>query len=95
MSRITALLLRSRLASAYKSVFSGPDGSKVLADLHDFCRENQDLFHDDPHRTAYDLGRRRVFLRIQAFLEMERGDLTRKIQQERENVRRESEYEPE
>lgn len=46
------------------------DGEKVLADLRKFCRGDQSTFHQDPRIHALLEGRREVFLRILAMLNM-------------------------
>lgn len=60
----------------YKALFIDDDGTpsvhgrKVLADLRKFCRGDQSTFHTDPRVHALLEGRREVFLRILAMLNM-------------------------
>lgn len=54
---------------AYKQVFEGPFGDKVLADLRRFCKASTPSFvPGDPHATSLNEGRREVWNRIQAHL---------------------------
>ena len=56
----------------YLEVFDTPSGKLVLKDLFKFCKMGQDiLVSGDPHATAYNVGRQRVFLRIQSILKMD------------------------
>lgn len=59
-----------RRASAYRAVFSGPQGDIVLADLAVFCRATEPTFHADARLHALAEGRREVFLRIQKQLHL-------------------------
>lgn len=55
----------------YKKTFSGPDGQKVLADLRRFCRATVPTADVDNPNTTYLLeGRREVYLRIMAHLNL-------------------------
>lgn len=66
------------LREAYRAVFRGkptrPQIDTLLADLSEFCRANTSCVvvgkdgHIDTHATALVEGRREVFLRIQATL---------------------------
>ncbi len=58
------------MKSSYHSVFDTPVGIDVLQDLRDFCGMDSDAFADNPERTAYNLGMRRVFLYIQQTMNM-------------------------
>lgn len=64
-----------RRAQAYRSVFSGPDGEIVLADLMAFCRARASTFHPDARLAAALDGRREVFLRIQEYTQLSDDDL--------------------
>jgi hypothetical protein len=68
LSRILNWLRRRQ--SAYRSVFSGPAGDIVLADLAVFCRATEPTFHADARLHALAEGRREVFLRIQKQLHL-------------------------
>lgn len=76
-------LFVSRRADAYREIFRGPLGERVLVDLARFCRAQRSCFHEDPRVHAALEGRREVFLRIQHHLRLtdeelwnllERGD---------------------
>jgi hypothetical protein len=66
--------LRQRRAD-YHAVFTSEAGRRVLADLYRFCLMDQPCFAGDPHATAFNEGRRRVFLRILAVLRMTENDI--------------------
>lgn len=60
------------LVQAYKRTFATPAGEQVLEDLRGFCGDRSDAFvPGDPYHTIYNVGARRVLLRIQNFLERE------------------------
>jgi len=61
----------------YIRTFSTPHGEKVLADLARFCRANETTFHTDPRVHAALEGRREVFLRLQAHLNLQDEELFR------------------
>lgn len=62
-------------AQAYRRVFEGPYGDKVLSDLAKFCRANETTFHSDPRIHAVAEGRREVWLRIAEHLHLSDEDL--------------------
>ena len=63
-------LLRRR--NAYRAVFGGPQGKLVLADLRRFCRATATTFaRGEPETQQHLEGRREVFLRIQAYLNLD------------------------
>ena len=66
--RARAFLFRRQ--TAYQTTFAGPVGDIVLADLAKFCRARAPTFHKDPYVAAHLDGRREVFLRIQAHLNL-------------------------
>jgi len=73
---LTPLLLRRR--DAYRRTFLGADGRPhrsaegVLADLRRFCRATSPSFTPgDPHTTALLEGRREVWNRLMAFLQLD------------------------
>lgn len=69
ISKISTLL-RPR-AKAYRNTFNNPEGRKVLADLRRFCRATTPTADVNNVQTTYLLeGRREVWLRIQAHLNM-------------------------
>lgn len=67
--------LRKRLITRrtmYRRVFDTDPGKQVLKDLRKFCKLGQDiLVPGDPHATAYNLGRQRVYLRIESIMKMD------------------------
>lgn len=76
MSAATPLLdLRRRLITRrtlYRQVFDSDIGRAVLKDLRKFCKMGQDiLVPGDPHATAYNLGKQRVYLRIESVMKMD------------------------
>lgn len=65
---------------AYKSVFEGDSGEKVLADLAKFCRADMTTFEPDDNSgriSAFREGRREVYLRIKKFMEISEADIDR------------------
>jgi hypothetical protein len=64
-----------RRQQAYRSVFAGPEGKIVLADLVRFCRAQASTFHPDPRASAQLDGRREVFLRIQEHTQLTEDEL--------------------
>jgi hypothetical protein len=62
---------------AYRRVFTGISGEKVLHDLSKFCRADSSTFHENPHLASKLDGRREVWLRIQKHLNMTEEELWR------------------
>ncbi|MGE5537326.1 MAG: hypothetical protein ACM30I_01820 [Gemmatimonas sp.] len=53
------------IAAAYRAVFAGDEGRRVLADLARYCRFGTTSFvAGDPHQTAFNEGARDAFLHI-------------------------------
>ena len=68
-------LFRKRQA-AYVKTFSGPEGQKVLADLRRFCRATVPTADVNNPNVTYMLeGRREVFLRIAAHMNLTEEDV--------------------
>lgn len=62
--------------NAYRRTFSGPEGQKVLADLRRFCRATLPTADvENPNTTFLLEGRREVWLRIQAHLNLTDEDI--------------------
>ena len=62
--------------TAYQKTFNGPDGRKVLADLRRFCKATVPTADVNNEKVTYLLeGRREVFLRIQAYLQLTDEDV--------------------
>lgn len=61
----------------YLAAFRSEHGRRVLSDLYGFCHMDQPSFAVDPHLTAFNEGKRRVFLRILGIMGMSEGDVER------------------
>jgi hypothetical protein len=73
--------LRYRQA-AYRKTFESPEGRKVLADLRRFCRATLPTADVNNVHTTYLLeGRREVWCRIQAHLNLTDEDVYRLIEE--------------
>lgn len=71
-----------RRQSAYKRVFSSPEGRKVLADLRRFCRATVPTADVNNVQATYLLeGRREVWCRIQAHLQLTDEDVYNLIEE--------------
>jgi len=71
---INPIILNRR--SAYIGAFDNPDGRKVLADLKRFCRANTSAVDVDNVNTTMLLnGRREVWLRIMAYLNISEEEI--------------------
>lgn len=67
---------------AYQKTFNNPEGRKVLADLRRFCRATQPTADVNNVYTTYLLeGRREVFLRILAHLNLTEEDIIHLIEE--------------
>jgi hypothetical protein len=61
---------------AYQKTFNNPEGRKVLSDLRRFCRATTPTADINNDRATYLLeGRREVWLRIQAYLNLTDEDI--------------------
>jgi len=61
---------------AYQNTFNNHEGEKVLADLRRFCRATTPTADVNNERITYLLeGRREVWLRIQAYLNLTEADV--------------------
>jgi hypothetical protein len=65
----------STRGQAYQNTFSGIYGERVVTDLAKFCRAKETTFHPDPRVEAVMQGRREVWLRIAAHLNLSEKDL--------------------
>ncbi len=66
----------------YKEVFNTPQGQKILQDLYVFCGQNRSTHvAGDPYGSAYNEGMRRVFLRIQQFVNVDEKKLQQILNQ--------------
>lgn len=75
-------LIRRR---AYKAAFNNPEGRKVLADLRRFCRATLPTADVNNVHTTYLLeGRREVFLRVTAHLQLTEEDVFKLIEDQNE-----------
>lgn len=59
-----------RKAGIFKRTFLTKDGEQALQMLEDAFNDD-DLFNADPHRTAYNLGRRDVVMYIKQLIKFE------------------------
>ena len=67
---------------AYKKTFENPEGRRVLADLRRFCRATLPTADVNNERTTYLLeGRREVWLRIMAHLQLTEEDVYQLIEE--------------
>lgn len=74
-------LLRHR-SVAYRNTFNNPEGRKVLADLRRFCRATQPTADVNNVNATFLLeGRREVFLRILAHLNLTDEDVIQLIEE--------------
>ena len=64
---------------AYIQTFDNPYGEKVLKDLAGFCRAKSSTFNKDPRHHALLEGRREVWLRISAHLNLTEEELFEKF----------------
>ncbi len=64
-----------QLKTAYQITFSGEGGTAVLADLGRFCRAMEPCWSEDQRHHARLEGRREVWLRIQAELNLPEEEL--------------------
>lgn len=72
-------LFRSR---SYRATFNNPEGKKVLADLRRFCRATMPTADVNNERATYLLeGRREVWLRIQAHLNLSDDEVYKLIEE--------------
>ena len=73
LQKATDFLVTRR--QAYVRVFNGVYSDRVLRDLAGFCRANTSTFHTDPRLEGVLQGRREVWLRITAHLNMTDDEL--------------------
>jgi hypothetical protein len=67
---------------AYRAVFNGVEGRKVLADLRRFCRASQPTADVNNVHTTYLLeGRREVWCRLMAHLNLTEQDISTLIEE--------------
>jgi hypothetical protein len=66
------LITRSQ---AYRQIFKGIYGERVLTDLARFCRANESTFNPDARAEGVLQGRREVWLRIQKHLKLSDDEL--------------------
>ena len=57
---------QQKLHAAYHEFFNSDSGKVILADLWSFCgvMDTMEVLGSDPYWTYFNLGKRRVFLRI-------------------------------
>lgn len=64
-----------KLSAAYKAVFGQPEAVMVINDLAKFCGAEKSAFRTDTHEMARMEGRREVWLRLQAQLNLSEKDI--------------------
>ena len=70
------------LRRAYRAAFDNPEGRKVLADLRRFCRASVPTADvNNVHTTYLREGRREVWCRIQAHLQLTEEDVFKLIEE--------------
>ncbi len=70
---------RRRRRADYRRCFATPEGRRVLADLYRFCGMATPSFvAGRADETAFNEGKRRVFLRVAGFLELD-GERVRRM----------------
>ena len=63
---------RRRRKADYRHIFESVEGRRVLADLYRFCGMMRPSFvAGRPDETAFNEGKRRVFLRLAGFMELD------------------------
>jgi hypothetical protein len=60
---------------SYRDAFSTDAGKVVLKDLKDFCGADKPCFSKEPLEMAYREGRREVYLRIMAHIDLTKEQL--------------------
>ena len=79
-SEMAQAFTRRRRRADYRAAFGGPAGRRTLADLYRFCGMGSPSFVPGrPDETAFNEGRRRVFLRIAGLLELDEDTIRRMI----------------
>lgn len=76
----------NRLSKAYKRVFETDGGEQVLADLAAFCGAKKSVFNTDALEMARAEGRREVWLRIQAQLNLNEAYLYNVVNKMNEEI---------
>ena len=59
---------KTEILNMLDRVFNGKNGKQLDEFLRDLCNYDNELFSDDPYRTAFLLGRRSVYLNIKRLL---------------------------
>ncbi len=67
------------LRDDFVTTFTSPQGERVLRYLLDNCGYSKSTFRPDPYQMAFLEGRRDVGLQILYWLEMDDGELARRI----------------
>lgn len=80
---INPLAFLRRRQQDYRAAFGGEPGRRVLADLARFCHAADQLHcPGDAYETAFRDGKRRVFLRIAAILNMDPAAMLKLAQEQ-------------
>ena len=76
---------RAKNRKMYRTCFESEAGKHVLEDLRGFTGEGTDLFvSESATSTAYNLGMRRVLLRIQSWLNMTQAEVEGRYEPDKE-----------
>jgi len=73
-------MFNRKLANAYKTIFSTPEGQEVFKDLMKHGRLHEPTFvPGDPATTAFNEGMRRMALRIFSFVTTDEAEVERAV----------------
>ena len=70
------------LVMAYIRLFETPNGVDVLADLKERCMAERRTFDSDPYKTAFNEGRRSIWLEILQMRDVRKLDLQKTANKE-------------
>lgn len=79
---------RERIIGAYGRLFGTIDGQIVLKDMETFCGQNRSSVCEElpnEFQTMFAEGKRRVFLRIIGFMELEQKKRNEQLRKESKN----------
>ena len=82
MKELDRDLALEALIMAYIRVFEGQQGELVLKDLSERCMAERRTFDADPYKTAFNEGRRSVYLEILQMRDVRRLDLQKTAKKE-------------
>ena len=79
MNLIKRMKLASKTYAAYREVFSSPEGKLILMDLMKSCYMDKTSVGQTPYDTYFNEGARSVILRIMQTCKMSQSDITKLI----------------